>query len=470
MNSVWSTGDATCRGWNVAATGNRIGRWSRGLPISAPAVPPGVFVMTGSSNDTAPAAGLVEHFFRHESGRLVSTLARMFGWRNLDLVEDMVQAALMEALRSWRVHGAPQNPSGWIRRVARNKVIDALRHRAVAERLAPEWAETQKAWTKETQPFQDLFLDSEIEDSQLRMIFACCHPDLPASSSVALTLKTLCGFGNQEIARALLLSEENVRKRIYRAKQELADRGIALEVPAADELPDRLGTVHEVLYLLFNEGYSVSSGKVPLRTDMCEEAARLCHLLTGHPRCAVPATYALLALMLFHAARLNARLDHEGGLLLLEDQDRSLWDRPLIRIAAEYLGRSDGGGPVSTFHLEAGIAMLHCRAESFADTDWTMMLKLYDRLLEIQRSPIYLLNRAVVLAQLHGPDAGVRAIEEIRNHPQLCEYHLLDATLGELQRRAGRFDEARASLARARESTQSAAERALIDRRLATCG
>lgn len=425
--------------------------------------------MTGPSNDTAPAAGLIEHFFRHESGRLVSTLARMFGWRNLDLVEDMVQSALMEALRSWRVHGAPENPSGWIRRVAKNKIIDALRHRAVAERLAPEWADAHAAWTAETQSWQDLFLDSQIEDSQLRMIFACCHPELPASSSVALTLKTLCGFGNQEIARALLLSDENVRKRIYRAKQELAERGIALEVPAAQELPARLGTVHEVLYLLFNEGYSVSAGKVPLRTEMCEEAARLCHLLTGHPQCAVPATYALLSLMLFHAARLDARLDHEGGLLLLEDQDRSLWDRSLIQMAAEYLGRSDGGGPVSTFHLEAGIAMLHCKAESFADTDWPMMLKLYDRLLELHRSPIYLLNRAVVLAQLHGPEVGVGAIEEIRDHPQLREYHLLDATLGELQRRAGRLAEARANLSRARQSTHSAAERALIDRRLADC-
>src|SRR5262245_14522335 len=265
-----------------------------------------------------PVAPLVEHFFRHEAGRLVAVLTRFFGWRNFDLVEDMVQATLVDALQAWRVHGVPQNPSGWVHRIAKNKVLDALRREEIGRRVTRAWAATRPA---HAEGIDEWFLDSAIEDSQLRMMFACCHPRLARENQLALTLKALCGFGNSEIARALLIGEEAIKKRLQRATRDLTDKQIALEPPPAGELDQRLDSVHQVLYLLFNEGYSASEGETAIRADLCEEAARLCHLLCGQSRFRTPATLALMALMLFHAARLDARLDRHGSILLLEEQD-----------------------------------------------------------------------------------------------------------------------------------------------------
>src|SRR6516225_6425887 len=293
---------------------------------------------------TEPAAPLVEHFFRHEAGRLVAVLTRIFGWRNFDLVEDMVQATLVDALQSWEVRGVPDNPSAWVHRIAKNKIIDALRRDKVGQRVLGEWAElrspTLANHLANDGGLDELSLDSEIEDSQLRMMFACCHPHLARENQLALTLKALCGFGNAEIARALLVGEETVKKRLQRATRDLIDRQIALDPPAQSELPERLDSVHQVLYLLFNEGYSSSEGETAIRADLCEEAARLCHLLCSHPRFRTPATDALMALMLFHAARLDSRLDSHGAVLLMEEQDRGQWDRRLIRRAQEYLALS----------------------------------------------------------------------------------------------------------------------------------
>ena len=410
---------------------------------------------------------LVEHFFRHQSGRLVSSLARVFGLRNLDLVEDMVQSSLVEALHAWRMQGVPDNPSAWMHRVARNKVVDALRQRDTLLRIAPGWARLRPLATEPG--IDDLFLDSEIEDSQLRMIFACCHPALARENQIALTLKSLCGFSNSEIARGLLIAEEAVKKRIQRARQQLVEQSVDLSVPAADELANRLDSVHQCLYLLFNEGYSASSGDAVIRLDLCEEAARLCHLLCGHAHTRSPATFALLALMLFHAARFDARTDAQGRLLLMEDQDRAKWNQDLIARARWFLDRSAEGRTISTFHLEAGIALLHSTAPSFAQTQWPEILRLYDVLISRQPSAIYQLNRAIVLAHMEGPAAGIRVIESLAGDPSLRHYHLVDATLGELYRRAGDMARARKHLERAREATQLACERELLERRLAAC-
>jgi RNA polymerase sigma-70 factor (ECF subfamily) len=414
-----------------------------------------------------PAAQLVEHFFRHESGRLVSVLARVFGLRNLDLVEDMVQSALVEALQAWRIQGAPENPSAWIHRVARNKVVDALRHRETVLRLAPSWSQLRPLATEPA--FDDLFLDSQIEDSQLRLIFACCHPALVRENQIALTLKALCGFSNAEIARGLLLPEETIKKRIQRARQQLVEQAVELSVPTSTELADRLDSVHQCLYLLFNEGYAASCGDTAIREDLCEEAVRLCHLLSGHEHCRSPATFALLALMLFHAARFETRTDAQGRLLLLEDQDRRQWNQKLIERAEWYLDLSAEGKSVSPFHLEAGIALLHCTAESFAQTNWSAILQLYDVLIQRQHSAIYILNRAIVLAHLEGPLAGIRVLESLAGNPSLRHYHLYDAALGELYRRARDLPRARTHFERARAATQSACDRELLDRRLAAC-
>src|SRR5271157_5159393 len=410
---------------------------------------------------------LVEHFFRHESGRLVSALARVFGLRNLDLVEDMVQSSLVEALHAWRVQGVPDNPSAWMHRVARNKVVDALRHRDTLLRVAPGWARLRPLAAEPE--FDDLFLDSEIEDSQLRLIFACCHPALARENQIALTLKSLCGFSNAEIARGLLLSEETVKKRIQRARQQLGDQNIDLEIPRADELACRLDSVHQCLYLMFNEGYASTSGETAIRLDLCEEAARLCHLLCGHSHCSSPASFALLALMLFHAARFDGRTDEQGRLLLLEDQDRTKWDQKLIARGRDFLDRSAEGKSISRFHLEAGIALLHCTAASFAETDWPGILRLYDALLRVQPSPVYQLNRAIVLAHVEGPAAAIPIIEILADEPALQHYHLINASLGELYRRSGNLDRARFYFERARNGTTSRHEQELLDRRLAGC-
>jgi RNA polymerase sigma-70 factor (ECF subfamily) len=419
-----------------------------------------------SSAGPEPVAPLVEHFFRHEAGRLVSVLTRFFGWRHFDLVEDMVQATLLDALEAWRVRGVPDNPSGWVRRVAKNKILDALRRDQIGRRVLGEWA---AARPPREEGLDELFFDSEIEDSQLRMMFACCHPRLARENQLALTLKALCGFGNAEIARALLVGEETVKKRLQRATRDLIDHHIALEAPAADDLGRRLDAVHQVLYLLFNEGYSSSDGEAAIRADLCEEAARLCYLLCSHPRFRTPATHALMALMLFHAARLESRLDQRGSVLLLEEQDRGRWDRGLIRRGQEFLARSAEGTVLSAFHLEAAIAWHHCTAQSLAETDWPAILRLYDALLTLQRSPVYLLNRAVVVAQIEGPRAGIRALDEAGRDPALRHYHLFDATLGELYRCAGDLARARQHFAAARRKTTSPFDRELLDRRLAQC-
>ncbi|HLJ12134.1 MAG TPA: sigma-70 family RNA polymerase sigma factor [Planctomycetaceae bacterium] len=410
-------------------------------------------------------APLVEHFFRLEAGRLVAVLTRIFGWRNFDLVEDMVQATLLDALQAWRIR-VPDNPSAWVHRIAKNKILDALRRDHIGRRVMRELADAAAA---QPDGIDDWFLDSAIEDSQLRMMFACCHPRLARENQLALTLKALCGFGNSEIARALLLAEETVKKRLQRATRDLVDHKIALDPPTDSELSERLDAVHQALYLLFNEGYSSSEGETAIRAELCEEAARLCHLLCSHRQFSTPATHALMALMLFHAARLDARLDQRGFVLLMEEQDRSRWDRRLIQRAREFLDQSAEGNAISPFHLEAGIAWHHCRAESYSQTDWPAILRLYDALLAIHRSPVYVLNRAIVVAQIDGPRAGIRALAEAAHDSALRHYHLYEATLGELHRRAGDFDRARQHLEAARQKTNSAFDRELIDRRLAQC-
>jgi RNA polymerase sigma-70 factor (ECF subfamily) len=412
------------------------------------------------------AAPLVEHFFRHEAARLVAALTRIFGWQHFELVEDMVQATLLDALQSWQAR-VPDNPSGWVHRIAKNKILDALRRQKIGQHICGRIASTGREGGN---GLDELFLDSEIEDSQLRMIFACCNRRLARENQVALTLKALCGFGNSEIARALLTSEEAIKKRLQRATNDLTAHDVSLEPPSAVELRERLDSVHQVLYLLFNEGYSATEGEKAIRADLCAEAARLCQMLCAHPRCSTPTTSALMALMLFHAARLDARLDERGGVLLLEDQDRGRWDQALIGQAAEYLEQSAEGTVISPFHLEAGIAFHHCTATSYAETNWAAILQLYDALIRIQRSPVYLLNRAIVVAQIEGPEAGIRALDDAGADSTIRRYHWFDATLGDLHRRAGNLERARLHLRSAYEKATSSFDRDLINRRLVQCG
>jgi RNA polymerase sigma factor (sigma-70 family) len=419
-------------------------------------------------SDAASIHCLVDHFFRHQSGKLVSVLTRVFGLHNIQLVEDVVQAALVQALESWKIQGVPEDPAAWMYRVARNKALDVMRRRDVADRLDPEWMRFAKG-DEGSDPLSQFFLSHEIADSQLRMIFTCCHPDLPEESQIALTLKALCGFSTHEIARAILTTEANVKKRIARAKRKFVDKEITFEVPTGDALRSRLGSVHTVLYLLFNEGYSSSQPYELIRRDLCGEAIRLSALLFDHPASTNPESAALLALMLLHASRFDARLDEQANILLLEEQDRGRWNQELIMHGLHYLNESAVGHRISRYHLEAAIAAKHALAPNFAETDWPAILSLYDDLTRIHPSPIHELNRAIVVGQLSGPDAAIAAIQRIKELESLGEYHLLHATLGEFHRQAGRAEEARACFQKAMECTVSPSEQRLLERKLQNC-
>jgi len=406
---------------------------------------------------------LVEHFFRHESANLVAVLTRAFGFGRIDLVEDKVQEAMMTALGSWSRRGVPTNPAGWIHRVARNRILDVLRREKIHQRALALSGHTEEA----TVALVDEWLtDDQLPDSLLRMIFVCCHPALDRRSQLAMTLKILCGFGVGEVARGLLVSTEAAKKRIQRAKKTLSELEVQIDLPPQQELQERLASVLEVLYLLFNEGYSRSHGVEPLSDDICEEATRLCHLLCESEGFSTPPTRALLALMLFQAARLESRVDADGRAVLLEDQDRSQWDRKLIHIGRAWLQRSKTAEH-TRYHLEAGIALIHCEAPSVTETDWSSIVSLYDRLIALSPSPVYILNRAIARAESGDTEGAERELGSIRDERAMRNYYLLDCALARLHEIAGRLDEAAEAYAEALERPLAPHERDLIRRKLA---
>ena len=306
----------------------------------------------------------------------------------------------------------------------------------------------------------------EIPDERLRLIFACCHPLIPPESQTALALKTLCGFSPAEIARAFLTTEAAIAKRLTRARQRIQELRIPFEIPSGEEMPARLNGVLQTLYLLFNEGYKASSGASLVREDLCREAIRLAALLAAHPVVNQPRVHGLLALMLLNAARLRARSDAEGNLLRLEDQNRLLWDQAMIGQGMFHLVSSAQGEDLSEYHLQAGIAAVHCTAVEFASTDWAKILSLYDRLIELDDSPVVALNRAVALAQVRGPRAGIEAVEQIRGHQQLESYYLLYAVLAEFESQLGDFPVAAKHLRKALDLAGLPAEKTLLANRL----
>ncbi|WP_298867230.1 sigma-70 family RNA polymerase sigma factor [uncultured Gimesia sp.] len=404
---------------------------------------------------------LVEHFFRHESANLIAVLTRAFGIRRLDLIEDMVQVAMLEAMHAWKQRGVPDQPAAWIHRVTKNRILDSLRREKTCEKAITLSGQS----IDEQESIVDQWLEEEqIPDSLLRMMFVCCHPTLERKTQIALTLKTLCGFGIPEIARGLLLPNETIKKRIQRAKISLAESNVKPELPSADQLTLRLDVVHDVLYLMFNEGYSTSHGTEPIRDDICEEAARLCHLLCESP-CSVPTSKALLALLLFHAARLDARTDEDGAVILLEDQDRSKWDRRLICVAQSWLAKSKTDQP-TTIHLEAAIAMQHCIAPSVKQTNWETIVILYSRLLQIRESPIYTLNRAIALGQAGDTREAMAQLQSLRNREDMKSYLLLDCALARMHELEGNTTEAIDSYLIALSKAVAPHEKELLEKKL----
>ncbi|PYQ50039.1 MAG: RNA polymerase subunit sigma-70 [Acidobacteria bacterium] len=411
------------------------------------------------------ASGLVEHFFRHEYGRLVAILTRKVGIQHVDLVEDAVQTALMTALTSWVAKGLPDDPRSWLYRVAHNQLIGTLRNTAGRLRILEAAGNALRVAPND--PVSPRF-DGEVRDDLLRMLFVCCNEAIPRDSRLVLALKMLCGFSTTEIALRLFLSEANVLKRLGRAREHLREIPSDFNSLPLDALQSRLASVQVVLYLLFNEGYLSAQSDTTIRREMCDEAIRLATLLTEHPVGTTPETFALLALMHFHGARLNARLDGIGGLLLLEEQDRSLCYQDQVRLGAECLKKAATGESFTRFHAEAGIAAEHVFAPSFAETRWKEIADLYSMLDRIAPSPLNALNRAVAVSEWQGPEAGVAILNGIERPSWLLGYYLWDAVLGELHRRAGHNEEARRYIEQALASAPTDAERELLRRRLAS--
>ena len=415
---------------------------------------------------SAEISRLTEHLFRLESGKLVSVLTGLFGIDHLELAEDVVQEALVRAFRTWPYYGIPKNPAAWITQTAKNLAYDLLRREKSFREKQTEIAVSVEQWSGDSVLDDSPLFDTEIKDDRLRLIFACCHPLIAQEAQTALALKTLCGFSAAEIAKAFLTTEAAIAKRLTRTRQKIRDLRIPFEIPSGEEFLVRLNGVLQTLYLLFNEGYKASSGENLVREDLCYEAIRLATLLAEHPLANQPRTHALVALMLLDAARLLARVDAEGNILRLKEQERSKWSRPMIERGILHLGQAAVGNELSEYHIEAGIAACHCMAEDYESTDWSRILSLYDQWTKMNSSPVIALNRAVAVANVNGPGAGLEAVEAIRSRRELDSYYLLYAVLGEFEAQLNHFESAAAHFRKASQLTEVKSEREFLSKKV----
>jgi RNA polymerase sigma-70 factor (ECF subfamily) len=405
------------------------------------------------------------HLFRHESGKMLSALVRLFGLSQVEIAEDIVQDTLLTAFESWKIHGLPEHPKAWLYRTAKNKTVDFLRReRNFQSKIAPRFAETMRQNDTSDTWLDTFFLDDEIEDAQLRMMFACCHPAIPFESQLVLMLRTLCGLSVREIATAFLLPEDTVGKRLTRAKDKIRQERLSLEPPKGEELAGRLDAVLQAVYLLFNEGYKSSTGTSVIRRELCEEALRLGGLLTRHALSDLPKTHALQSLMCFQASRFDARLDANGDIILLEHQDRNLWNRGLIALGYEHLHQSARNNEMSEYHIEAAIASYHASAPVFEKTNWQAIFYCYELLMQISPSPFVALNRAIARGYAEGPAAGIEALLKIEG---LDAHYLFHTALGDFYRKNGDTEQARTCYRRALELVALGAERKVLERKLA---
>ncbi len=399
----------------------------------------------------------IETLYRSESGRVLATLVRLLG--DLDLAEEAMHEAFAVALESWPQTGIPDKPRPWLISTARFKAIDGMRRRARLDATQKDLVLHMEARLNEV-PLDE----EEIEDDRLRLIFTCCHPALPPEGQVALTLREICGLTTEEIARAFLVTPATLAQRIVRAKAKLRETPIPYEVPTPQELPERLDAVLQVVYLVFNEGYSAAAGAEVTRADLTGEAIRLGRLLTElHPE---PEVIGLLALMLLQESRRAARTSPSGELILLENQDRSLWNREQIAEGVAMLEKALKSRRFGPYTLQAAIAAVHAEAESSAQTDWRQIVALYDQLVRIQPSPVVQLNRAVAIAMRDGPEAGLKHIDAVLEHGELANYYLAHSARADMYRRLGRTAEARSSYEKALALTQQEPERQFLQARI----
>ncbi|MFY9607644.1 MAG: RNA polymerase sigma factor [Blastocatellia bacterium] len=418
-----------------------------------------------SEHSTEQIRELLDSLYRVDSGRILATLIRLLG--DFDLAEEAMHEAFAAALSLWPSSGVPGNPRPWLISTARFKAIDTLRRRArfdasqdeLVRYLEAQWSSPERSNAEARSNEAD-----SLEDDRLRLIFTCCHPSLALEAHVALTLREVCGLTTEEIAKAFLTTPRTLAQRIVRAKARIRETRIPYEVPTPEELPERLGAVLHVIYLVFNEGYSAAAGAEVTRAELTGEAIRLCRLLTElQPE---PEVIGLLSLMLLQESRHAARTSPTGELILLENQDRSLWNREQIAEGVALLEKALKTRRFGSYTLQAAIAAVHAEAESAAETDWRQIVALYDRLLRIHPSPVVQLNRAVAVAMCDGPEAGLTLIDAVLEHGELANYYLAHSARADMYRRLGRTAEARTSYEKALELTQQEPERHFLQERI----
>ena len=411
---------------------------------------------------------LTDHLFRHESGKLVSILTRIFGPENLETAEDVVQQTFVDAIGIWRLKGIPDNPSAWLFRVARNKAIDFIRRNKHSVQF--DFSDNERALLKSeytiAATMDNLWKEDFVADDMLRMMFTCCHPEISDENKITLILKSLCGFSTAEIAKTFLTSEDTVSKRLYRTKEFFRQKKIKLEIPSPADLKKRTDAVLNSIYLLFNEGYNSTHSDDLIRNDLINEAMLLCRLLTENSYTQQPETFALMALMCFHSSRSESRLTEQGEIILLPHQDRGKWNFKLIDQGNDYMNKAAFGDSISTYHLEAAIAFEHCMAESFDKTNWKRILELYEWLCTISPSPITEMNKAVAIMQVYGASEALTSLQNIPNKKKLETFYLYYSLFGEVYSRLHDLEQARKSFEMAIQLTGSQTEKKILNGKL----
>lgn len=397
---------------------------------------------------------------------MVAVLTNIFGVANLALAEDVVQDTLIQALNTWKIKGIPDKPEAWLFRVAKNKAIDQIRKNKHTENFDFTENERQLLNSEYTinNSLENYWKEDLIDDQQLKMMYICCSPEISPESQIALILKTLCGFSTPEIAKAFLSSEDTISKRLYRAKNFFREHKTKFELPEKEKLQERTSKVLNAIYLLFNEGYNSSSNKNLIRKDLIHNALMLGKLITDSPITANQEGLALVALMCFHAAREESRLSPDGNIILLEHQNRTLWNQELINLAVQYLNKASAGENISSYHLEAAIAFEHCKAQSMAETNWKHILMLYNLLYQANKSPIVALNRVVAFSQIYGPKEALKELAKIK---ELGNYYLYHSFKGQLFKETGESQKALNAYKKALKLTNSDAEQNIINAKIA---